>query len=83
MQCGAEVFLSRLTSLPEVGGSVAHYFDSFEPQAMRRVVEAGIAGHGRPGRVAEIRAHAARFDADAAAREYLALYRRQLGLAPE
>ena len=83
MQCGAEVFLSRLTSLPEVGGSVAHYFDSFEPAAMRRVVEAGIAGHARPGRVAEIQAHAARFDADTAAREYLALYRRQLGLAPE
>lgn len=85
MQFGKPVFLSRLTSLPEIGGDAADYFDEpFEPTAMRRVVEAGLARmQSDPGRADAIRAHAARFDADRAADEYLALYRRLLKLPPE
>lgn len=82
MQFGAPVFLSRLTSLPEIGGEVADYFDDFEPAAMKRVVELGLARHRTAGRADAIRAHAARYDADRAADAYLALYRRLLGLAP-
>ncbi len=81
MQFGKPVFLSRLTSLPEIGGDVAEYFDSFEPAAMRQVVERGLARvQGDAGRADAIRAHAARFDADRAAGDYLALYRRLLKL---
>lgn len=81
MQFGKPVFLSRLTSLPEIGGDAADYFDDFAPQAMRGVVEAGLQRHrSDPGRAQAIQAHAARFDAARAADEYLALYRRLLGL---
>jgi glycosyltransferase involved in cell wall biosynthesis len=81
MQFGVPVFLSRLTSLPEIGGSVASYFDDFNPQAMKAVVQAGLDRHSAdPGHAQAIRDHAARFDAEAAAGEYLALYRRLLGL---
>ena len=83
MQFGRPVFLSRLTSLPEIGGDAAEYFDDFAPASMRRVVEQGLRRQrDEPGRADAIRRHAARFDADRAADEYLALYRRLLGLAP-
>jgi glycosyltransferase involved in cell wall biosynthesis len=83
MHFGKPVFLSRLTSLPEVGGDCADYFDGFEPTAMRAVVERGLARHAaEPGRADAARAHAARFDWDRAGAAYAALYRRLLGLAP-
>jgi glycosyltransferase involved in cell wall biosynthesis len=83
MQFGAPVFLSRLTSLPEIGGTVAHYFDDFAPASMRRVIEEGIAQHRRPGVADAVRAHASRFDSDHAADQYLGLYRRLLGLSAD
>lgn len=82
MHFGKPVFLSRLTCLPEIGGEVAYYFDDFEPASMRRVVEAGLAAHERPGAAQAVRNHAAGFDWDVAAAAYLALYRRLLGLPP-
>lgn len=77
MYFGKPVFLSDRTSLPEVGGSVASYFKSFEPQDMRRCIESeypAMVANG-PG----IRAHAARFNWDRCAHEYLTIYRRLLG----
>ena len=71
------MFLSRLTSLPEVGGSAAAYFDSFEPQAMRRLIETELPHMAQQS--AAIRAHAARFSWDRAAQDYLAIYSRMLG----
>jgi glycosyltransferase involved in cell wall biosynthesis len=81
MQFGTPVFLSRLTSLPEIGGDAADYFDDFAPAAMQQVVQRSLARQqAEPGRAEAIRAHAARFDADRAAQDYLALYRRLLQL---
>ena len=34
MAFGKPIFLSKLTSLPEIGGDAAFYFESFEPMAM-------------------------------------------------
>jgi glycosyltransferase involved in cell wall biosynthesis len=81
MHFGTPVFLARRTSLPEVGGPLAHYFDdAFEPAAMRRLIEAALADHDA-GRAQAIRAHAAQFDWDRCAADYLALYARLLGLS--
>ncbi len=82
MHFGKPVFLSRLTSLPEVGGDAADYFDSFEPADMQRVVQQGLQRHSEPGRAEAIAQHAAQFDWDRAAASYLALYRRLLQLPP-
>ena len=82
MHFGKPVFLSRRTCLPEIGGAAADYFDSFEPQAMRHVVEQGLLRHAQAGRADAVRAHAAQFDWDRAAAGYLAIYRRLLGLPP-
>ena len=80
MHFGKPVFLARRTSLPEVGGALADYFDTFDPASMREVVEQGLARRREPGQAAAIRSHAAQFDWDLAADAYLALYARLLHL---
>lgn len=80
MHFGKPVFLARRTSLPEIGGPVAHYFDAFDPASMRTVVQAGLEHGSEPSKAEAVRAHAAQFDWDRAAAAYLALYRRLLGL---
>ena len=83
MHFGKPCFLARRTCLPEIGGSAADYFDSFEPGAMKQVVQQGLLRLQQPGHSAAIRAHAAPFNWDRAAGEYLALYERLLGLAAD
>jgi len=82
MHFGKPVFLARRTCLPEIGGSAADYFDSFEPQAMQQVVQQGLVRNLQPGRALAVQQHAAQFDWDRAASAYLALYRRLLKLPP-
>jgi glycosyltransferase involved in cell wall biosynthesis len=81
MHFGKPVFLSRLTSLPEVGGEAAFYFDDFDPRSMRTVVEAGLARAASPGHGDVVRVHAARFDWGCTAAAYLEVYRRRTGTA--
>ena len=78
MHFGKPAFLSRLTSLPEVGGEVAFYFDGFEPQAMRATIEAGLQVHAKPGRAQATTAHARSFSWQRCAACYLDLYRQLL-----
>ncbi|HEX6016957.1 MAG TPA: glycosyltransferase [Burkholderiaceae bacterium] len=74
---GKPVFLSRLTSLPEVGGDAAYYFDSFDGAAMRAAVEAGLARHtGERAALAAAQAH--RFSWSRCADAYMQLYLRLL-----
>ncbi len=80
MHFGKPVFLARRTCLPEIGGDAASYFDDFDPATLRRIVEHGLARATEPGQADAVRAHAAHFDWDRAAGQYLDLYRRLLGL---
>ncbi len=81
MHHGKPVFLSTRTSLPEIGAAAAYYFDSFEPAAMARVLEAGLA-HFADGGAARVRRHAAQFSWARAAAAYLELYRGCLAPRP-
>jgi glycosyltransferase involved in cell wall biosynthesis len=75
MSVGKPVFLSRLTSLPEIGGQAAYYFDSLEPEAMVESVRRGLADFdAHSQRPAELRAHASRYSWSRAATEYWTLY---------
>jgi len=75
MSAGKPAFLSRLTSLPEIGGEAAWYFDSFDPEAMADVVRRGLDDFDRhPQRPAELKAFASRYSWARAATEYWALY---------
>ena len=80
MSLGAKVFSSRLTSLPEVCGRHAYYFDDFVPEHMAHVVEAGLRDHNRL-LIDEEKAHARSFDYDSYVAEYIALYRKLLKLS--
>lgn len=42
MSFGKPLFLSNKTSLPEVGGDLASYFDDFDPNSMKEVFEKGM-----------------------------------------
>ena len=80
LQYGKPVFLSRRTSLPEIGGDCAFYFnDEFDPEGMRKEFSDGMAAFAR-GELSQeaIEAHIARFDWRQAAREYYDLYERLL-----
>ncbi len=78
MHFGKPVFLSNRTSLPEVGGSAAAYFTSFDPRAMRNVIESELPR--LEARAFAIREHAAGFTWNSAAQGYISIYRRLLDI---
>lgn len=78
MHFGKPVFLSTCTSLPEVGGHLAHYFDSFDPEAMNSVFEQGMRPGVSPSRRKEIIEHASSFNWADSAKKYLNVYRKTL-----
>ncbi len=79
MSLGKPVFLSRLTSLPEVGGELAFYWDSFDADHMLRVFRDGMAAYAaNPQYPVQLANHAAQFSWDKAAAEYVAIYRNVL-----
>jgi glycosyltransferase involved in cell wall biosynthesis len=78
MACGQPVFVSDLTSLPEVGGTLAFYWRDFDPAEMERVFRAGMRAAEAPGYATSLREHAATFSWSRAAEQYLTLYKRTL-----
>jgi len=71
MHLGKPVFLSTLTSLPEVGGREAYYWPELEPQAMARQLTARLS---EPQDPEALRRHAQQFSWDRTADEYLKYY---------
>ncbi len=71
---GKPVFLSPSTSLPEIGGDLAFYFNSFEPDSMRAVFEHGM---NKVDRQHEdlLKQRARQFTWQKAAQSYLRIYR--------
>ena len=78
LQFGKPVFLSRLTSLPEVGGAAAYYFNDFSPAHMAATLATGLQQH-TPARAAAAIAHAGQFSWAQAAQEYLEVYQSLTG----
>ena len=83
MQCGKPTFLSRMTCLPEIAGSHAFYFESFDAASMASVYEAGMATcRDDSGFSDRVRNHAATFGWVETARRYLRVYESILGPLP-
>jgi len=78
MQFGRPVLLSDRTSLPEVGGPVAGYWQNFEPSEMSRVLDERLmlADSDPRADAARTQAWAARFGWARCIDEHVALYRR-------
>lgn len=75
MYFGKPVFLSKFTSLPEVGGEAAYYFDNFDPEHMQGVFQKGMQDFSEKNREASIIKHAHKFSWETTARQYIALYK--------
>jgi glycosyltransferase involved in cell wall biosynthesis len=78
MHFGKPVFLSKYTSLPEIGGDKAYYFDNFEPHDMQNILLNGLDDFRQKNKSASLIAYADRFNWDTTAQQYLALYRECL-----
>ncbi len=74
MNFGKPVFLSRFTSLPEIGGDVAYYFNDFSPEDMQQVFNKGMDDFYNNNRVDAVVSHASEFTWENAANKYLSLY---------
>lgn len=78
MYFGKPVFLSNRTSLPEIGGSVANYFSSFETNKMLAVYKNGMQAYleNKVTHEKNLSDWAKRYDYLVMAKNYLELYRR-------
>jgi glycosyltransferase involved in cell wall biosynthesis len=75
MYYGKPVILSRCTSLPEIGGDCAYYFDNFDPAHMQEVLVKSLDHYNKTKPREKIKARAKFFSWERAAMEYLNLYR--------
>ncbi len=79
MSYGKPVFLSRLTSMPEIGSSFAYYFDSFEANSMFNVLQNGLDTEiNHPTFSQERIQYASQFTWAAAANQYFKMYQSVL-----
>jgi glycosyltransferase involved in cell wall biosynthesis len=76
MYFGKPAFVSKATSLPEVGGDLAYYFEHFEPEYMQRVFAEGMAHYNATKPMQTIRERALKYNWEQAASEYLTVYRK-------
>ena len=76
MYFGKPVFLSKATSLPEIGSDSAFYFQSFEADAMHRVFSEGLNDYMQNGSMRQqIMNRANYFNWDNTAKQYINLYK--------
>jgi glycosyltransferase involved in cell wall biosynthesis len=77
MSLGRPVFLSTLTSLPEIGGKEAYYFPDFEPDTLRNTFQKGIEDFQKDAEKPQrMKSWAAQFDWQKAAGHYLQFYQK-------
>ncbi|MCT4581642.1 MAG: glycosyltransferase family 4 protein [Flavobacteriales bacterium] len=77
MNFGKPLVLAPLTSLPEIGGEVASYFESFDANKMAEIVKMTINNHDLIKR-RTLMESAKRFDWNIAAKEYIKIYKKLL-----
>ena len=75
MYFGKPAILSTHTSLPEIGGDEAYYFQDFEAANMCRVLRQSLDHYQENNMAEKIRQRAAQFNWDKAAMDYLHIYR--------
>ncbi len=75
MYFGKPVFLSDRTSLPEIGGTEAYYFENFEPEHMQNVFEKSMNDFAKDlDKPLRLKAHADQFSWGRCAEEYISVY---------
>lgn len=80
MSFGKPVFSSPLTSLPEVGGSEAFYFPSFDAETVVETFKQGMETYQNdPAMPERLRSQSQKFRWELAAAEYWRLYQKLMG----
>ena len=75
MLFGKPTFLSTATSLPEIGGDCAYYFENFEPEHMQEIFRSGMKDFALNRPEQSIINHASQFNWNNSARVYWEVYR--------
>lgn len=75
MYFGKPVFLSKFTSLPEIGGDAAYYFENFDPHCMQEAFERGMNHYTSSHPQQKIMDRAMKFTWENSANAYLNVYR--------
>ena len=70
---GKPTFLSKETSLPEVGGKHSFYFSDFSPKVIAETINLGLKSNNQ-GLGEKLKENAARFSWEKAAKEYYKIY---------
>jgi glycosyltransferase involved in cell wall biosynthesis len=78
MYFGKPVILSACTSLPEIGGDCAYYFENFEPESMQNTFKRSMEHFEKTKPFLKIRERALSFSWQKAAEQYWQLYRNLL-----
>lgn len=78
MRFGKPTFLSKSTSLPEIGGDAAYYFNSYDPEDMQKVFMEGMQDYYDRKPAESIIKHARQFNWDTSAKAYWNVYRKTL-----
>jgi glycosyltransferase involved in cell wall biosynthesis len=76
MHFGKPCILSNSTSLPEIGGSEAYYFKSFDPGEMRNTLDEALNDYDQRNPADSIRKRSELFSWKNAAKEYLEIYKK-------
>lgn len=74
MHFGKPVFLSTATSLPEIGGEHAYYFNNFDAEAMQQMFEMGMKDYVQRNPQELIIKHADSFSWEKSAKQYWDVY---------
>ncbi|MEZ4875638.1 MAG: glycosyltransferase family 1 protein [Flavobacteriaceae bacterium] len=80
MVFGKPVFLANTTSLPEIGGKYAFYWDNFDPKLMAEQFLKGMQTfeENKDLYTTELKKQAAKFDWNEAAKQYIEVYKTVL-----
>ncbi|MEZ4779586.1 MAG: glycosyltransferase family 1 protein [Flavobacteriaceae bacterium] len=80
MSFGTPVFLANKTSLPEIGGEYAFYWDDFSPKVMAEILEKSMQKFESNTALfeTELKKQAAKFNWDEAAKKYIEVYKSLL-----
>ena len=78
MRFGKPTFLSSTTSLPEIGGDVAYYFNTYEPADMKKVFEDGMNAYNQIQPAQQIINHTKQFNWAHSVEAYWKVYRETL-----
>ncbi len=84
MHFGKPVFLSTLTSLPEIGGNQAFFWKKLIPEEMAKTVSQNLTTASLSNELSDsLKSHAAQFNWENCAEQYISYYKSILGIASD